>query len=394
MFCRNCGHQNPEQYGFCGMCGNKLAPARAADPKSVVEKVAINRERAAPEAPRDAARAVNPVDTPREPEQPEPAAPVPEPARRSDKWWVDEEQNETTISGPSILGLSSTNSGEAGGYSYLLEEEQPSRKGVWVFLVVLLVLGGVLYAKWQPIRDYVLTTALSHSRPQPRPAQDTKNEPPSPSATSAPATTLAGSDAASQPAVTTESKLEQNQAAQPSQELPHADPQSSTAGKLDDSPKPTPARASAERAVEPASQPPGAKSPAANNKAAGHKSANPAGEEQPATAQMAPAPQANAGGELVSSGERYLYARGVARNCGQAVSYFNAAAAMQNPQAFSHLGALYATGECVPMDRAVAYAWFRRAYAREPGNRYFEQNLTMLWREMTPAERQRATGRQ
>ena len=94
----------------------------------------------------------------------------------------------------------------------------------------------------------------------------------------------------------------------------------------------------------------------------------------------------------MSSGEKYLYARGVARNCRQAVTYFNAAAAQQNPQAFSHLGALYATGECVPMDRAIAYAWFRRAYAREPGNHYFERNLTMLWREMTPAERQRAAG--
>jgi hypothetical protein len=356
------------------MCGNKLAPPMAADPKSVVEKVAITLEPAAPEAPRDAARAPDPADTPPQPEKAEPAAPVAEPARRSDKWWVDEEQSEPTSGGLSILGLTSTASGEGGGDSYLLEEEQPSRTGMWVFLVVVLVLGGVLYAKWQPIRDYVLTPAPSHSRPQQPPALDTKNEP--------------------QPAITTESKPEQNQAAQPTQGLPHADQQSSTAGKLDDSPKPTPAGARSERADEPASKPPGAKSSAAKNKEAGHNNANPAGAEKPAAAQVAPAPQGNAGSELVSSGEKYLYARGVARNCGQAVIYFNAAAAQQNPQAFSHLGAMYATGECVPMDRAVAYAWFRRAYAREPGNRYFERNLTMLWREMTPAERQRATGRQ
>jgi hypothetical protein len=396
VFCRNCGHQNPEQNGFCGMCGNALAPARAAEPKYVVEKVPITMERAAPEAPRDLARAVDPVDTPREEEPPEPAAPVAEPARRSDKWWVDEEQSETTSDGLSILGLSRTDSGEAGGYSYLFEEEQPSHTRLWVLLVVLTVLGGVLYAKWPPIRDYVLTAGISHSRPQ-QPATDTKNEQPSTSATSAtsaPTTTLASSDAASRPAIATESTPEQNQAAQPRQELPHADPQSSTAGKPDDSPEPTPARASSERAVEPASKPPGAKSPGEKNKAALHESASPAGEEKPVAAQMAPAPQGNAGGELVSSGEKYLYARGVARNCGQAVTYFNAAAAMQNPQAFSHLGVMYATGECVPMDRAVAYAWFRRAYAKEPGNRYFEQNLAMLWREMTPAERQRATGRQ
>jgi hypothetical protein len=393
VFCRSCGHQNPEQYGFCGMCGNKLAPPMAADPKSLVEKVPSTLERAAPEAPRDVARAVDPVDTPREPPQPEPAAPAAEPARRSDKWWVDEEQSEPTSGsgGLSILGLSGTDSGEGGRYSYLFEEEeQPSRTRMWTFLAVALVLGGVLYAKWQPIRDYVLTPALSHSRPQAQPALDTKNEPPSTSAPSAPATMPAGGDAASPPTLATEDNPEQNQAAQPRQELPLADQQSSAAGK----PDATPARASSERAAEPAPKKPGAKPTAAQNKAAGHESANVTDPEKPAAAQMAPAPQGSAGAELVSSGERYLYARGVARNCDQAVIYFNAAAAQQNPQAFSHLGALYATGECVPKDRAVAYAWFRRAYAREPGNRYFEQNLIMLWREMTPAERQRATGRQ
>jgi hypothetical protein len=356
------------------MCGNKLAPESAADPKSVGEKVAIELEPAVPEAPCDVARAADPADTPREPEKTEPAAPAAEAAPRSDKWWVDEEQSEPTSGGLSILGLNSAASGKAGGESYLLdeEEEQPPRTGLWVFLVVALVLGGVLYAKWQPIRDYVLTPAPSHSRPQQAPAQDTKNEP--------------------QPATTPESKPEQNQAAQPG--LPQADQQSSSASKPEDSPQPVPVAANAERADEPASKPPGTKLPAAQNKAGGHESASVTDPEKPAAPQVASAPQGNAGGELVSSGEKYLYARGVSRNCGQAVIYFNAAAAQQNPQAFSHLGAMYATGECVPMDRAVAYAWFRRAYAREPGNRYFERNLTMLWREMTPAERQRATGRQ
>lgn len=390
MFCRNCGHQNPEQYGFCGMCGNKLAPPMAADPKSVVEKFPLTWERAVPETPPEVTKAADTADTPPQPEKLEPEAPVEEPARRNDKWWVDEEQSEPTGGGDglSILGLSRTDSGEAGGHSYLFEEEPPSHKRMWAFLLVALVLGGVLYAKW-----HVLAPGPSHSRPQPQAAQDTKNDPPSATATSAPATTPAGSDAASQPAVTSESKPEQSQAAQPTQQgPPQADQQSSTAGKPDDSPKPTPARASAKRADEPASKPSGAKSTAAKNKRAGRESAKVT--VKPAAVEAEPAPQGNAGVELVNSGEKYLYARGVARNCGQAVTYFNAAAAQQNPQAFSHLGAMYATGQCVAMDRAVAYGWFRRAYAKEPGNRYFERNLTMLWREMTPAERRRATGRQ
>ena len=385
MFCPNCGYQNPEQHGFCGMCGNKLAPPMAEDPKFVVEKVPIPLERTTPEAPPEVARTPDVVETPPMPPRPEPAASVAEPARRSDRWWREEEPSEPIISGPSFLGLSSPNAGDDGGSSYLLEEEPPSRTRLWVLLLVTLVLGAVLYTKWQPIRNYVLTLAPSHSSPQHGPAQDTKNEPP---AAAAPTTASADSDAGSPPATTPENRPERNQAGPP-----QTGQQPSTAGKPDDSPKPSPAPASSEeRAAKPASKPSGAKPSAARNKEAGHEGASAIDPEKPTAAQMAPAPQGNAGGELVSSGERYLYARGVARDCDQAVTYFNAAAAQENPQAFSHLGALYATGECVPMDRAVAYAWFRRAYVKEPGNRYFEQNLIMLWRAMTPAERQRATG--
>jgi hypothetical protein len=317
-----------------------------------------------------------------------------EPARRSDKWWVDE--SETTVGGPSFLGLNSSGSGENGGYSYLFEEEERSHAGLWVFLVVLLALGGVLYAKWQPIRNYVLTVAISHSRPQTPPAQDPKSDSGAVPGSTAPTTTLASSDAPSQaPPITTEKEnsVDQNKAQTAQKEgLPEQDTNKAAAGapKPDDSSK-TKAAAPAE---EPASKPPVAKSRGAKSEAAAgdedNDNASAADEEKPS--KNARTPQANPGNELVTSGEKYLYGRGVARNCDQAVSYFNAAASKQNPQAFSHLGALYATGECVPMDRAVAYAWFRRAYSKEPSNHYFEQNLTMLWREMTPDERQRATG--
>jgi hypothetical protein len=357
--CRNCGHRNREENRFCGMCGNALAPGRAADPKSVVEKVAINLERAASEVPRDVAS--EPAHSRHQPSDPEPAAPVVEPARRSDKWWVnEEEENETTIAGPSFLGLSSTGSGEAGGYSYLLEEEEPSHTGVWVLLIVLLAVGGVLYAKWQPIRDYVLTT----------------------------------SDAPSQPTITTENKqnkaADQNKPPDQKEGLPEGDGKSA-AGKTDA--KSDAAGAAPGRGDKAGSRQQAAKSQhKASANDADEERASAANEERPA--KKAAAPQANPGSELVTSGEKYLYGRGAPWSCTQAVIYFSAAAAKQNPQAFSHLGALYATGECVPMDRAVAYAWFRRAYAKEPNNHYFEQNLTMLWREMTPEERQRATGRQ
>lgn len=376
--CRNCGHENPEDNRFCGMCGNLLVGRPLAEAEYAITKtpVAVTHEARTTQesvaAPVEIRR--EPVEARAEPvELPEPVAP--EPAPRSEKWWVDE--GEATVGGPSFLGLSSADTSAGGGYSYLFqEEEERSHKAAWAFLLVLLVLGGVVYAKWQPIRDYVLTTALTHARPQHPSAQDNNTQPAAP-AGSAPTTTVASSDTQPPPAITETNKAEPAKAgdqkpADPKEGLPEED------------------KHSAAGSSKPAQQP--EKQPAAvADKSSEDEEDAPADEEKPSPSKKARA-QTNDGVELVNSGERYLYGRGVQRSCNQAVSYFNAAAAKQNPQAFSHLGALYATGECVPMDRAVAYAWFRRAYAREPSNHYFEQNLTMLWREMSPDEKQRATG--
>ncbi|MGZ4817902.1 MAG: tetratricopeptide repeat protein [Terriglobales bacterium] len=349
--------------------------------------------------------------------EPEPVTPpaAAEPTRRSDKWWVDEGQ--TTVGGPSFLGLSSGDNVESGGYSYLFQgEEERSHAGRWVALLLLLVLGGVVYAKWQPIRDYVLTMAVTHSKPQVQtpPANGdqsatagTTTGSSTTAASSAPATTLASSDAPSQPTITTENKAENKT---PKEGLPQADKESAAAaakppdnansnaagaasGKADSSAaSKTPGAQPGKTSDVPAKA--GAKPQPAKEEASAERSSDDKAVDdvKSSAAGKARGPQENPGGELVNTGEKYLYGHGVARSCNQAVSYFNAAAAKQNPQAFSHLGALYATGECVPMDRATAYAYFRRAYAKEPANHYFEQNLTMLWREMTPDERQRATG--
>jgi TPR repeat protein len=98
--------------------------------------------------------------------------------------------------------------------------------------------------------------------------------------------------------------------------------------------------------------------------------------------------QAPAGQDLVAAGERYLYGRGVARDCNQALVYFREGAELQNAQALSRLGAMYATGVCVSQDRVVAYNWFSRALAEDRSNQAIEQNLNMLWRDMSARERQ------
>ncbi|MGZ4832482.1 MAG: hypothetical protein ACXVZQ_06105, partial [Terriglobales bacterium] len=248
------------------MCGETLVSQSAPEP--VVEKVPIAvRTTAGPGAPIEPKR----METIRKPEPPEPVVvdpertispwwederetaaaeprelvspnrkpepvtpPAAEPTRRSDKWWVDEGQ--TTVGGPSFLGLSSGDNVESGGYSYLFQgEEERSHAGRWVALLLLLVVGGVVYAKWQPIRDYVLTMAVTHSKPQVQtpPANGdhsatagTTTGSSTTAASSAPATTLASSDAPSQPTITTENKAENKT---PKEGLPQADKESAAA---------------------------------------------------------------------------------------------------------------------------------------------------------------------
>ncbi len=334
--------------------------------------------------------------------------------KNGDKWWVESGDQPTTVGGPSFLGLSAGDSTPA-GYSYLFqEEEERSHAGRWVALVLLVIAAGVLYFKWQPIRDFVLNTAISHSKPNAPAGQPPAGTDQGTTSSSSGSTTLASSDTP-QPTITTDTpKPDQNKQAG---SLPNGDKDSATAktdnsdaaksdssavakpdtsgppataGKPD---KTAPAKAASEPSRPAATESKqSAKAQPKQQAKVADDSADDSADDQPATASRKSEPQVNPGGELVMTGEKYLYGRGVARSCDQAVSYFNAAASKQNPQAYSHLGALYATGECVPMDRATAYSYFRRAYAKEPTNHYFEQNLTMLWREMSPDERQRATG--
>jgi hypothetical protein len=90
---------------------------------------------------------------------------------------------------------------------------------------------------------------------------------------------------------------------------------------------------------------------------------------------------------LLLAGERFLYGRGGRRDCNQAVAYFQAAAKEYNGPAMSHLGAMYASGNCVKPDRLTAYKWFARAQEAQPNNPWLGKNMNMLWRQMTPEER-------
>ena len=392
MYCPECGHQNPTNNRFCGMCGERL-PERAANTSAAKSpttsemhiggsaRITERHERIAehdPEPVPPDLRDREPVDeTVRESALP--AAVADYYASRREQAAPAEEL--TTLSGPSFLGLSST-SGSSSGYSYLYEDEQPrSHAGSLAFLLVLALIGLGVYWKWQPIRDFVVNAALTHSQ--------TGRAPQNPAP-------IEGSSTAS-------SDNTAPQAGQPTN--PNGQPQQESAASSTDQPKTdtqqpkdqhqaAPASSDSEKTNAPKDERPQSEVGRVSRfrDVKGKRASNedsPEEDETPSTSRTARA----AGTELVASGERYLYGRGVARSCNQALVNFQAAAKQENPRAMSHLGSLYATGQCVPLDRAQAYQWFSRALAVDRSNTYIEHNLNMLWRDMSSAERAKATQR-
>jgi TPR repeat protein len=103
-----------------------------------------------------------------------------------------------------------------------------------------------------------------------------------------------------------------------------------------------------------------------------------------------PVPATDPDQALVSNAEKYLYGQGVPQNCDRALVSLRAAADRQSARARSLLGTMYATGHCVPKDLPNAYRWFALASRQQTDNMWIQRNLEMIWREMTPQERQLA----
>jgi TPR repeat protein len=102
-------------------------------------------------------------------------------------------------------------------------------------------------------------------------------------------------------------------------------------------------------------------------------------------------PTPDEGSALLTRGLAYLNGTGVPHNCSQALVYLDSSARRGNAKANSQLGGLYATGHCVPLDRARAYQYFTRAREAEHGrNVYIERNRQMLWSQMSDAEKAQA----
>lgn len=355
--CEHCGQENNPQYRFCGSCGAPLQPAPLSgfEPRSRSHEPAAETRRSAP------------------------------------------------VSGPSFLGLADESSRT--NYEYLLDDEPQSRHALF-YLILILIVAGIGYSGWRWRADlYGLATRLAK---RPVASSTAPAETPNATDSSAGGTAVAPAPTTTPPAPNPSENAGETHSATAVVE----DGQSAAQPKAADS-APTP---ESNAALPPkAAGTPQQKSedteapPAANESPSTTK--EPKAEEPPVVAkETAPAkpsttkpaatkaevspPAPNKEDRLVAEGERYLYGTGgVRQDCERAQRDLLIGARATNPKAYTLLGAMYATGHCVGRDLPTAYRWFARALHEQPSNTRLQQNLQVIWNQMTPSEKQVAASR-
>lgn len=347
--CAHCGYDNSPEYRFCGMCGASLAHP-PLPPKTVP-----------------------------------PEKPVPTNGGNGGN------EHTETVHGPSFLGLAEDPKVE---FHYLYEDEQPkSHVGLVLFLLILVGAGGFLAWQWRnngyPFnRLGTASSAPPSASPsevapaQPQDQQTHIEKPMTGVGDQPPAT----SDQKKQPEAndkaadkTTEQATDEN-----------ANPGSKSEAKKPDSNDET--ASASEKSPEKATEEAKATPPSVPEKPSRPKPQPRAYNPQPVTPPSAAASSPTApDSDLELVGERYLYGSGLPQNCARAESSLRTAAMHGNSKAQTVLGTMYATGHCVGRDLPTAYRWFARALHQEPQNSRISADLQVLWRQMTPQERQLAT---
>jgi len=266
------------------------------------------------------------------------------------------------VSGPSFLGLNA----EPANPSYLLDEEESrSHRGLWVVLVLLViaVLVGLQYRSELRARaGQLYAAAWARFRYQQLPAQ---NQP-------VPAGPGTAQPSAQEPTAVTPP---------PQGPAPASQPGAAPTPEVKTESQPPESQPSASQASQ--SNPAGAKSDEGDldTTAEDSKTAVSAARARPAAAATSD--------PMLVEAQRYLHGQGVPRNCAQGLIYLRQALKKPNPAARSQMGALYATGHCVPLDRAAAYRWFTSALELDPNNVWLARERDRLYGEMSSAERRR-----
>jgi hypothetical protein len=357
--CEQCAHENDSRYRFCGMCGAKLPlPVR---------------------------------------ETPAPRTNPPEPPARP-------------VSGPSFLGLADE---PADPVSYLLEDEaSTSHRGRYLVLAVFLA--GIAAASWHWRQDLGSFLSRFSGGPPASQSQETTSLAPAPAAalssetqTSPGGTPLAvqqtggGTSSQSVPATSPAASAPQpNPSAAPaSDQAPTGESSANSAAP--GGPSVPPGSQTLQPAAPPATASNGSRLASSNSKDENSTENHEGPREVTSAVKPGPTVKAsrNSGDQfpsdsesdaLEAQGEKYLYGNGVPTNCALSQKSLLAAAERSSAKAQSVLGTMYATGHCVVRDLPVAYRWFARALHQDPSNTRIEQDLKVLWSQMSPDERQLA----
>jgi hypothetical protein len=259
--------------------------------------------------------------------------------------------SQPSLAGPSFLGLTEPSRDPV----YLLEDDPPSRRWLAYLVVVLLLAGGAVLAWHWRSEGYAWRTLMANHR-------------------------LLGNTANRGDAT----------AAAPETE-PKAETSKSGTGVVDPTqPKnvgrqPSPPDRAADDRVSPSPPPTTTEAPKEQTAFLRHAEATPQSEKTEGL------PSAQRQSNLVAEGKSYLYGTGGRQDCVRARASLMAAAEQENTEAQTVLGAMFATGHCVPVDLPSAYRWLARAQRQDPASPLVTSNMRMVWNEMTAEQQQAAT---
>ena len=282
------------------------------------------------------------------------------------------------VSGPSFLGLADD---PADGGAYLLEDEasRPSRARLVVAVILVTALAAAAWHWRGDLKQWATQFIQKPANPQTQTNVSYQV---------APISTSGSEVAGSLP--TAQSMTETPATAAP--QIPSPPQPAPPVAQGDNS-------ASAIAATNSAQPPASGAGPLSSQANAAEAAPNTMSDQQPAkqsaekeTAQPVPAAETT-GEDLEAEGEKYLYGSSVPVNCSRAQKDLLTAADQESSKAASVLGTMYATGHCVPRDLSLAYVWFAKAMRLEPDNSRFEDDLMVVWNQMTPDERQIAIHR-
>ncbi len=315
------------------------------------------------------------------------------------------------VAGPSFLGLGDERSRDL---DYLLEDDAPRGHGrLYLALLLLLLSGGLLAWHWQ--RDGYPWKYLQRAATTSTPASPPSAPAPETAAAGAPPVVPVEPTANPAPPETTDATGEAVQSAaapNPPGSTPGVTtPAGQSAGGSSVSENPAAVAKPADQTSQ-QDQNPGSVEAAAQaaNPATASQEGEPEGAKPAPKATKAPketqivatapmpkapaptpsptAPAMTFEDRLVADGEKYLYGRGVPEDCSRAQRNLQIAARESNAKAQTLLGAMYATGHCVGRDLPTAYRWFAKALHGDPRNSRVQRDLEVLWKQMTPEERQ------